>query len=201
MDFESSIELLKRYKIPVVKTDIIFSEKELKFKLSGFDYPVVLKAFSSSGVHKSKKGLVCTEINNLTKALRSFEHIKYNIKKENLKFEGILIQDKLYGQELMLGAKQDPVFGPVIVFGAGGSMVELIGDVAFRVAPLNIKEAKNMLKKTKVFNLIKGKDIKQVIKLISNFSKLAYKEKVNEVDLNPIILTEKGPVSVDFRII
>jgi acyl-CoA synthetase (NDP forming) len=149
-------------------------------------------------------GGVKTNIQNEEELKAAFEAIKKSAKKT--KIEGILVQKMEQGKEVIIGMKQDPQFGPVIMFGLGGVFVEVLKDVSFRVAPIDKKEAEEMINEIKSSEILKGvrgeKPVKisALIDLLIKISNLAVKEKnILEIDLNPVMIDEKSAKVVDVR--
>lgn len=200
MDFLETTRLLKKYKVPFVRTILAKSRSELKNKLKNFSYPVVVKAFSTKGIHKTGKGLIFLDVLSEKEAVASFNRIKSRMKP----FEGVLVQEQLDGIELVIGGKSDHVFGSVIMFGLGGVLVEAFREVVFRLAPLSKKEALNMIKNTRVFALLNSKRVNYnldlLLDLIVKTSYMLSKEKIQELDFNPVILTENKAWVVDVRV-
>jgi acyl-CoA synthetase (NDP forming) len=127
----------------------------------------------------------------------------HNVKKYNF-----VVQEMIKGQEIIMGIKRDEIFGPVILFGLGGVLVEILKDVSMRIAPLSKRDCKEMIEEIKGSKLLDGyRNIKKVnkekiIELLLNLSDLAVNEKeIEEIDFNPVIVNEKNAVVVDARII
>ena len=194
LEFERSIELLKKYDVGFVESCIIKDEKDF----DGINYPVVLKVFSKEIVHKSDVGGVIVGIKNKKEAIDAYKKLKKISRK-------ILIQEMASGKEIIIGMKRDSQFGPVIMFGLGGTFVEIIKDISFRVCPVAKKDAIEMIKEIKSYKILEGfrgddsVDIKGLADLIVKISKLSLKEDIKEIDLNPVIADEKKVVVVDGR--
>ena len=208
LNFNKTKEILKKYKIPFCKSEIFISkDRALKFaKKSGF--PVVLKIFSPDILHRTDIGGVKIGIKNEKEFKSAFDGILNSVKKKmpRAKIDGILVQKMAEGTEIILGMKRDKVFGPIIMFGGGGIFTELLKDVSLGICPLNRKEARNMIRKTKIFKILKGfrgypkVNLEKLIQLILNFSKLAQKEEIiKEIDLNPVIVSKKQTIVVDVK--
>ena len=109
------------------------------------------------------------------------------------------------GYEVIIGGKRDPQFGPVVMFGLGGTLVELLKDVSFRVCPVDKKEIREMIFETKGSQLLNGfrgkpkADIGRLVEVILKCSNMMVKEKLKEFDINPLFVSERGVVAVDFR--
>jgi altronate dehydratase len=104
------------------------------------------------------------------------------------------------GQEIIIGGKRDPNFGPIILFGMGGVFTEVLHDISLRICPINRREALNMIQETKGASILK--DTKIIVEVLLKVSLLLYSnQEVKELDINPLIVTKKGPVAVDALII
>lgn len=206
LDFNQTKRILSKYKIPFCQGRIFKSKaKAVNFvKKTGF--PVVLKIASADILHKTDIGGVKLGIKNEKDLKKSWNEILKQVQKA--KNEGILVQKEIKGTEIILGMKRDEVFGPMIMFGGGGIFIELLKDVSFEICPLKRQEVKEMLKRTKVYEILKGfrgfprVNIEEIIKIILSLSKLSLKEKqIKEIDLNPMICNEKEVLVVDAKII
>lgn len=205
LEFLETEKLLKKYKIPFIETQLIKDKKEALSFVRQSAWPIVLKIFSKEVLHKTEINGVILNIQDKKSLFSAFERMK----KLAQKFKAqILIQKQIQGRELILGAKKDPIFGPVVIFGAGGIFVEIIKDVSFRLAPLSKKEAKKMINETKISKILKGargkerENLEKLSQVLVNLSKLISKEKnIKEIDLNPTILTKKEVFVVDAKII
>ncbi|HKL17034.1 MAG TPA: acetate--CoA ligase family protein, partial [Patescibacteria group bacterium] len=191
LEFDKTIELLEKYNIPIPWTRKIKSEKDLKGLRKTKQFPFVLKAFSPNLLHRTEKGLVFKDIQNENDLREKFNIIKRN---NALKKGVILIQEQIKGLEFVSGMKRDKVFGPALLFGMGGIFVEILKDVSWSIAPINLSEAKKMINSIKAKKILKGYrntekiNIKKLAEIIVNISNLSMKEKtIKEIDFNPII--------------
>ena len=142
---------------------------------------------------------------------KDFDDIVGNVKKydKDAQIEGIMISPmERGGVEVIVGATRDPQFGPVIMFGLGGVFVEVLKDVAFRIVPLEKRDAYEMIKEVKGYPVLegvrgqKGKDIDALADIILKVSKLVMEnEAIRELDLNPIFVFERGASVIDARMI
>jgi len=182
--------LLEKEGFRVVNRQIIKNKKELnKLKLK---FPLVAKISSRHIIHKARIGGTVLNIKNIKEAEKAAEKL--------CKIKGceeIMFQEMLHGQEIILGLKNTPEFKQVILAGKGGSNVEMEKDVSFRVLPIDEKDAESMLDDLK----IKVRNKKEVIKNIINLRKLTEKYKIEELDINPLIITEREAVVADARIV
>ena len=199
------------YSIPVTKFELAKSEDEaVKFaKVIGF--PTVLKIVSPDIIHKSDIGGVIINLKNAEDVRKGYKSILQNIRKNDPKarIAGILVQEMAPSStEVIVGAIKDPQFGPAIMFGLGGVFVEVLKDVTFRVAPIDEDDACEMINGVKAYPLLKGyrntpsADTETITEILLNTSRLVTDHmQIKELDLNPVIVYEKGAKTVDARII
>lgn len=175
-------------------------------------YPVVLKIISTKHLHKTEIGGVITNIQNQEELEKKYNLLldKINVIKEDnpSDFKIQIQKDVGGGVEVILGARMDPDFGPVILFGAGGKLAELIKDKNLRLAPLTAMSAQQMLKSSKVSTLLDGYrgqkpyDTQELIEVIKKFSQLVFDNpNIKEIEINPLIINYDGTWAVDPRII
>jgi acetyl-CoA synthetase (ADP-forming) len=199
------------YDIPVTRFRLAKNEAEAVELSTSIGFPVVLKIVSADIIHKSDVGGVVVDIKNAKEVRNAYRQILDNVRKHNpsAKITGMLIQEMApKGTEVIVGAIKDPQFGPAIMFGLGGIFVEVLKDVTFRVAPVTEDEAAEMIQEVKAYPLLKGyrntppSDLKAITKILVNTSKLMMDHlEIKELDLNPIMVYEKGAKTVDARII
>nr|WP_321357292.1 GNAT family N-acetyltransferase [uncultured Draconibacterium sp.] len=176
-------------------------------------YPVVLKIYSPDIIHKSDVGGVALNIENEEMVRATFRNmVKTAVEKRpEAKIEGITVQkmvDTRDGIELIVGTKKDPVFGTVMLVGMGGTTAELFKDQRLEFPPLNEHLARQMLRSLKIYPLLKGwrgdapKNIDKLIEVLIRMSYLAadYPE-IEELDINPLIVTPKDVIALDARIV
>jgi len=186
---------LEKEGFKVVKRKFLKKKSELKHLI----FPVVMKLSAKGVIHKARIGGVITNIKCLNDAEKAFD--KLSLIKG---FEGVLIQEMIKGEELILGLKHTPEFGMAIMVGAGGRKVEERKDVSFRVIPINKKEAEHMIKEISFYKELKRKKINfnSLIKNILKLSNLGQKyPSIAEFDINPLMITRKEAVIVDARVI
>ena len=203
--------LLQLHGVPVLSDRLARTADEaVKFaaKIHG---EVVIKIVSPDILHKSDAGGVRTGLGNGTQVRKAFKEIMKNAANfnKNADIRGVLVSPMVSsGVEVIIGTKIDDQFGPVIMYGLGGILVEIMKDVSFRVLPISALSAKHMIEETKSFPILKGvrgqppSDVKAIKTLLLKCSELieSYPE-VQEMDLNPVIVHEKGLSLVDARII
>jgi len=203
--------ICRKYEIPVTNFEIAENETEAVKFAEEIGYPVVLKIVSPDVIHKSDVGGVVINLKDAKAVQNAYKRIMDNVKehKPNAKIIGILVQEMAPpSTEVIVGATKDPQFGPAIMFGLGGIFVEVLKDVTFRIAPITEDEAREMITEVRAYPLLKGyrnmppADIDAIVKILLNTSRLvAEHEEIKELDLNPIMVYEKGAKTVDARII
>lgn len=197
-----SLFLCSYYDIPVPKFAIASNSAEAAELAKKIGFPVVLKVISPDILHKSDVGGVILDIRTPEEAQEKFITILRNIKlrSPNARVEGVLIQEMLpKGLEVIVGGTRDPYFGPTVMFGVGGVFVEVLKDVSFRVAPLTLPDAEEMIRDVRGYSLFKGyrgegpRDEAAVVDVLLKFSRLITElEEISEADLNPLIVYEEG---------
>jgi acetyl-CoA synthetase (ADP-forming) len=203
--------LCKEYGIPTPEFTLAKNVNEAMDFAEKIGYPVVLKIVSPDIIHKTEAGGVLIDLKNRDDVRKGFEKIIENVRnyRPNAKIVGILVQ-KMAPQstEIIVGGIKDPQFGPTLMFGLGGVFVEVLKDVTFRVAPITEEDAKEMIKEIKAYPILKGyrgekpKDEDTIVKILLAASKLMLEnEEIDQMDLNPIMVYEKGASVVDARII
>ncbi|PLW79968.1 acetyl-CoA synthetase [Candidatus Woesearchaeota archaeon] len=209
LDQDSTLKLLKKYKIPIAKSKVCKNLEECKKFSKQNGFPVAVKIDSPDIVHKSDVGAVKIGINNETDLKKAYTGIISNCKKfkKDFSMNGMLIQKQYDGHNLLVGMKRDATFGPVIVFGIGGVTVELLKDVSRKIAPITKTQAKEMVKEIKMYKILegyrgeKGAHIDSLVSILLKLSMLSMEnEKVMEIDFNPIISNDKKSVIVDARV-
>lgn len=204
LNFKDTKKLLSEYKIPLPKNKLAQSKNDAFSYANKIGYPVVLKSVSTKILHRTELGAVITDIENKEKLSEAYENM---LEIEKIKEGEILIQEQLRGREIMIGAKNDPNFGPVILFGLGGIFVEVYEDISFRLAPIKSEEAKIMMEEIKGKEILKdfrGKqptDFATLENILVKTSQLIQEEKIEELDFNPVIANPDGAWVVDTKII
>jgi len=205
-------QLLENYNTPVVKTLVAKTADDAAFSASQIGYPVVLKILSPLIVHKTDAGGVVLDINSEAELREAFDNVMRRAKEYNPEADirGVTVQPmiKKRGYEIILGAKTDSLFGPVILFGMGGVGVELFKDFAIGLPPLNQTLARRMMERTKVYQLLKGyrnmpmANLKLLEETMVRFSQMLVDfPQLKEVDINPLLIDEKEAFALDARIV
>ncbi len=205
-------ELLAAYGIPVDHMESAFNKAEAVNKAEAMGFPVVLKINSRDISHKSDAKGVFLDLKNENEVRDAFDRIIKNAQAYNPKarIDGVTIQPMRNrpDYELILGAKQDRDFGPVILFGMGGILTEVLKDRAIALPPLNRLLAKRLMEETKVYQLLQGyRDIPaanlqlleevliRLAQLVTDFS------EIQELDINPLFVNEKTACAIDARVL
>jgi acyl-CoA synthetase (NDP forming) len=199
------------YGIPTTKFNVAINDREAVKFAEKIGYPVVLKIVSPDIIHKSDVGGVIINIKDAKDVQSAYKQIMDNVKKHkpDAKIVGMLVQEMAsQSTEVIVGATKDPQFGPTLMFGLGGIFVEILKDVTFRIAPVIEDEAREMIKDVKAYPLLKGyrnmppADVEAIVGILLNTSRLVMEhQEIKELDLNPIMVYEKGAKTVDARII
>lgn len=211
LDETESKKLLKHYGIPVNRTRIARSAAESAEIAEKTGFPVVLKVHSPDITHKSDAGGVILELNNKSDVKKAFRQIITNAREYDDKAEvrGVTVQRMIKdGTEIILGSKSDRLFGPVIMFGAGGILAEIIKDRAIGIPPLNSTLTRRMMEATKVFRILRGfrnmapVNLRKTEEIIIRLSHLvADFPEIKEIDINPLLASENDIIAVDARVV
>ncbi|RJR49517.1 MAG: carboxylate--amine ligase [Desulfobacteraceae bacterium] len=203
-EYESK-QVLSAYGIPVTKEVLVNDQKEFAYAAEEIGYPLVVKGCSSDIAHKTEKGLIKVDIRNEEEAASAFEEIKARMGAD----AGILVQEMVKGQrELVVGLTCDPQFGPCVMFGLGGIFTEILKDISFRVAPLEKKDALEMMLEIrghKILDAVRGMEAADLDTLSDILIKVGQigleNESVKEIDINPVIISGSKPVAVDALVV
>jgi acetyltransferase len=207
-----SKQLLSLYGIPTVETQIAPTEDEAAALASKLGFPVVLKVFSETITHKTDVGGVKLNLQDEAAVRSAYRAIQSSVaeKAGANQFSGVTVQPmvKLDGYELILGSSIDPQFGPVILFGSGGQLVEVYRDRALALPPLNTTLAQRMMEQTKIFTALKGvrgrKPVNMMAleQLLVRFSQLVLEQRsIAEIDINPLLASPERLLALDARIV
>jgi acetyltransferase len=205
--------LLAAFHIPVARTVVAHSPNEALLIAQQLDFPVAMKVNSPDITHKSDAGGVVLNLNNAHEVRAAYQHIMDNVQRNrpNAKVDGISIEQmvvKANGRELMIGVTSDPVFGPVITFGAGGIAVEIMGDRAVALPPLNTFLVKELIRDTRIARMLDAfrnmppanmEALEDVLLRVSEM--VCELPLLKEMDINPLILDENGALAADARVV
>ncbi len=184
-------EFLEKNNFNVVKR--AFAARKSQLNRVKINFPWVMKVYSKKIIHKTKVGGVIMPIKSLKEAEKAFDKLS---RFEG--FEGVVIQEIIFGQKIILGLKNTEEFGMVIMLGAGGSDVEKLRDVSFRIIPASERDIENMFEDIE----IKIAELNFVKKSLIQLSKFAEKNlKIQELDINPLIVNKSGAFIADARIV
>jgi acyl-CoA synthetase (NDP forming) len=200
-EYESKI-VLSQYGIPVTREILVDRADDLLSAVNDIGYPVVMKGCAPEITHKTEKDLIRTDIRNDTEALDAFQGI---IAGMNSSKGGVLVQEMIKGKrELVAGLIRDPQFGPCVMFGLGGIFTEILKDVSFRLAPLEKRDAFEMMqeiKAHKILDAVRGMeavDRELLSEMLINVGKIGMEnDAVKEIDINPVIISGNRPIAVD----
>ena len=208
-----SLAILSAFGIPTVRNAVARSANEALIVAESIGFPIAMKVLSSDISHKSDAGGVRLNIGSAQEVRGAYKQLLDQVgqKMPDARIDGVTIE-KMYrssnGRELMVGIIRDPVFGPVISFGSGGTAVEVMGDSAISLPPLNQRLAKDLINRTKVSKLLgqfrnmPAVDMEKLIDVLLGVSSMACELPwIKEMDINPMIVDENGVIAVDARIV
>lgn len=207
-----SMAILKAFKIPAAENGVAHTANQALVIAETIGYPVAMKVLSTDISHKSDAGGVRLNISSAHEVRGAYRDMIDQVTKNvpGASIEGVTIA-KMYrnpnGRELMIGIVRDPVFGPVISFGSGGTMVEIMGDSAISLPPLNRRLAEDLILRTKAakmlgnFRNMPAVDMDKLIDVLVCVSNMACELPwIREMDINPLLVDENGAIAVDARI-
>ena len=205
-EYESKV-ILASYQIPVTREIMAESSDEVITAAHEIGYPVVMKGCAPDITHKTEKGLIRTDIRDDREALDTFNDIMAGM--NGIKGAAALVQEMIRGKrELVIGLIRDPQFGPCVMFGLGGIFTEILKDVSFRLAPLEKRDALEMMgeiKAHKILDAIRGMDAvdRDVLsEMLINVGKIGTEnDTIKEIDINPVIISGSRPIAVDALIV
>jgi acetyltransferase len=210
-EFESK-QILSCYGIPTIETQIARIEDAAVSCARTLGYPVVLKIFSETITHKTDVGGVKLNLEDETSVRSAFQAIKSSVAKTvgPDHFSGVTVQPmvRLEGYELILGSSVDQQFGPVLLFGSGGPLVEVYRDHALALPPLNTTLSQRMMEQTRIFSAFKGVrgrrpiDVQALAGLLVRFSQLVVEQPwISEIDINPLLASPERLLALDARVV
>jgi acetyl-CoA synthetase (ADP-forming) len=210
--FEHEAKMLcSLYGIPITKIEVVKTEDAAVEAAKKIGFPIVLKIVSAQVLHKSDAGGVVVGIADEKGIREGYQRIISNIKKNvpAAVIDGILVQEMApKGTEIIIGSAVDATFGPTIMFGLGGIFVEILKDVSFRLVPITKDDAWEMLDEIKAKKMLDGPrgtakaDKETIVDALLSVSKMLMEcPEIKELDMNPILVYEKGARAVDARVI
>ncbi len=206
-----SKQVVEQAGISVVKARLAASAAEAAVVAKETGFPVVLKVASPDIIHKSDIGGVRVGLANATQVRQAYREIMAAVKEKEprARVHGVSVQAMARpGVEVIIGMTKDAQFGPVLMFGLGGILVEILKDVSFRIVPLEKKDAREMVRDIKGFPVLEGyrgqppSDVAALENMIMKVSAFVEKTpQIKELDLNPVFAYSKGAVAVDARVV
>jgi acetyltransferase len=207
-----SKEVLTLYGIPTVQTSLARTEEDAVALAKQLGFPVVLKIHSETVTHKTEIGGVRLALQNAEAVREAFQAIRSAAAAKAGKdaFLGVTVQPmvRLDGYELILGSTVDAQFGPVILFGSGGQLVEVYRDRALGLPPLNTTLAQRLMEQTRVFQALRGirgrapVNMSLLERVIVRFSQMVVEHRrIKEVDINPLLASPERLLALDARIV
>ena len=204
-----SKQILAVYGLPVTDSKVAISEDEAVAAAASIGYPVVLKLHSETVTHKSERGGVHLDLQNDSQVRAAFAEIRAAFCPDG-SFQGVTVQPlvRQEGYELILGSSTDHQFGPVMVFGLGGSLVEVLRDRAHALPPLTTTLARRVMENTRILQALKGVrgrapvDLEKLEELLVRFSELVVENpRIADVEINPLLAGPGGIAALDARVI
>ena len=204
-----SKQILTAYELPVAPSKLANSAQDAAKAAEIIGYPVVLKLHSETVTHKSDRGGVKLNVQNADEVHAAFSAIRNAFTSDGT-FNGVSVQPMIRtsGYELILGSATDPQFGPVMVFGLGGQLVEVLRDRAHALPPLTTTLARRLMEQTRILQALKGVrgnkpvDIEKLQELLVRFSELVIENpRIADIEINPLLATPEGMIALDARVI
>src|SRR5215472_1776668 len=211
-EFDSK-QVLSAYGIPVARTIIAKTEAEALAAADSIGYPVVLKLYSETITHKTDVGGVQLNLCSCDNVKHAFRAIEKSVgeKAGAQHFQGVTVQPMIRlkdAYELIVGSSLDPQFGPVLLFGTGGQLVEVFKDRSLALPPLNSTLARRMMEQTKIYKALKGVRGRKPVDLVAlemlmvRFSALVAEQRwIKEIDINPLLASPDGLIALDARVV
>jgi len=208
-----SKQVLDAYYIPTVRTVVARTLEDAADQAQRIGYPVVLKLFSETITHKTDVGGVQLNLVDREAVERAWRRIQTSVTEKvgAEHFQGVTVQPMIKsgdGYELIIGSSLDPQFGPVLLFGTGGQLVEVFKDRALSLPPLNTTLARRMMEQTKIYQALKGVrgrkpvNLAELEQLMVRFSRLVVEQPwIKEIDINPLLATPERLVALDARVV
>jgi acetyltransferase len=213
LDEHESKAVLASYGIPVVPTRAARDQDEAVTAARALGFPVAVKLRSHTITHKTDVGGVKLGLGDADAVARAFREIEAAVAAHAgpEHFQGVTVQpmiDRRAGYEVILGSAPDAQFGPVLLFGAGGELVEVFRDRALALPPLNRTLARRMMEQTRIFRALKGvrgrppADLEALESLLVRFGDLVLEQRwIREIDVNPLLVTPDGALALDARVV
>jgi acetyl-CoA synthetase (ADP-forming) len=199
-------QVLASYGIPVTPEELVINTEDLSQAIHKIGYPLVMKGCAAEIAHKTERGLIRLDVRNEDEARTAFKEITAAMDGAE---KAVLVQQMIKGKrELVVGLTRDPQFGPCVMFGLGGIFTEILEDTAFRVAPIEKRDAHEMMqeiKAHKILEAIRGMepvDKDMLADILIAIGRLGIEnEAVKEIDINPLIISRGKPMAVDALVV
>ena len=205
--FDEGAELLSAYGIPVCPFAYVEDAEDAVRFLDDVGPPVVLKVDAPELAHRFEQDAVYIGLETEAAVRDAFERLESVVRTLHLRDARLLVQRMVSGRELIFGVERDPSFGPAVMFGIGGTLVEALQDVAFVVAPVSDDQALRMIRSIRAFPLLEAfrgqpaVSLRPLVRIVTALGRLAIEvPEIAEVDLNPVIADEHGAMAVDILI-
>ncbi len=194
-------------KFPIAKSILAHTRQEVIHACNTLGYPTFLKLLTEGHTHKTDiHGVV--QVNSEEQALQTINNFLATAKKLKTTYQGILVQERVEGRELLIGITRDPTFGPIIACGIGGIYAEALHDITFRACPITTTEARSMLDSLRTKEILGNYrnqhaiNTRAVAQIIHDLSEIAFKTPtLQQLDINPLIVNEKEAKIADARVI
>jgi acyl-CoA synthetase (NDP forming) len=204
-EYESK-QVLASYRIPVAREELVDNVADLFKAAAKIGYPVVIKGCSADISHKTEKGLIRVDVRNDEEASSAFKEITAAMDGADT---SVLVQQMVKGQrELVVGLTRDPQFGPCVMFGLGGVFTEVLKDTAFRIAPLEKRDALEMMQEIKAHEILEAvrgmapADKDMLAEILITVGQIGIEnEVIKDIDINPLIISDGKPVAVDALVV
>ena len=201
-----SKNLLRYYGIPIAREVLATDHDEFLKAVAEIGFPLVVKGGSAQVTHKTERNLVRVDIRNEREAEAAFKDLTALMEGDS---RPLLVQEMVKGsRELVVGMTRDPQFGPCVMFGLGGIYTEILKDVSFRVAPIEKRDALQMMQEIrgrKILESVRGMppaDLEMLCRILIAVGEIGLEhEAVKEIDVNPLILCGSEPVAVDALVV
>ncbi len=199
-------QVLAAYQIPTTREILVNDIKDLNKAAQEIGYPLVIKGCSSKITHKTEKDLIKVDVRNDNEANSAFNDIITNM---NSTDKAVLVQEMVKGKrELVVGMIRDAQFGPSVMFGLGGIFTEILEDITFRIAPLERRDALEMMQEIKGYKILEAVrgmekvDLEMLAEILINVGRIGIENnEINEIDINPVIISGSKPIAVDALVV
>lgn len=201
-------KLLRSYGIDEPMSAVVKSSKDFR-SLRRFHFPVACKLVAEGALHKTEAGGVLLNVAGVDEVESAFDRFSKAAKRKRMKFQGMLVQEMVgKSVELILGGTRDPTFGPVVVFGLGGTYTELLRDYSLAVAPVSPNEVQRTLSQTSLGRILAGyrggpkANIDRLAKVVSSFSRIMVENpRIDQMEVNPLMANGSDVLAVDARVV